>query len=460
MSDVTRRELLAGAGIAAGSLAFGFPGRELFALQENGVLPAPNRPALGAAPRPCTAIILGHGGRGGLYGYYAGQMPDTLKIVGVAEPLEYRRTACVNNHKIEAANTFTTWEHVFDRPKFADAVIVTTQDRMHYEPTMRALEMGYDVLLEKPIAPSWKECNDILKLAQAKGRIVGVCHVLRYSPFNVQIKAVIESGMIGDVVSVQHIEPIWHLHFSHSYVRGPWRREDLATPSLLAKSCHDLDLINWWMDEPVKAVSSFGGLRTFHKRNAPAGAPRFCMDGCPHRESCIYHAEDVYVNKKRWGTHHIETPDRSEESIRSKLRRGQYGQCVYQADNTVNDHQVVNMLYRSGATAAFSMEAMTSYGGRRTRIMGTKGDIVGDERYLDVATFNDEKRIRWDVEATGQDLSGHGGGDQRMTADWAQAVVRNDPSFLVTKLEDAMESHRVGYAAVTSSKEGGRLVTL
>jgi predicted dehydrogenase len=166
------------------------------------------------------------------------------------------------------------------------------------------------------------------------------------------------------------------------------------------------------------------------------------------------------VNKKRWGTHHIETPDRSDDSIRRKLRRGQYGQCVYQADNTVNDHQVVNMLYRSGATAAFSMEAMTSYGGRRTRIMGTKGDIVGDERYLDVATFNDEKRIRWDVEATGQDLSGHGGGDQRMTADWAQAVVRNDPSFLVTKLEDAMESHRVGYAAVTSSKEGGRLVTL
>jgi len=191
------------------------------------------------AGRKITAITLGAGSRGNVYGNYALKHPDELDIIGVAEPIPLRNERYSKNHNIIDANRFVTWEHVFTRPKFADAVIITTPDGLHYGPAMKALEMGYDLLLEKPIAQSWKECNDILQQAKKYKRIVAVCHVLRYSPYYRKVKEVIDSGVLGSIVSVQHLEPIQHVHMSHSYVRGNWRREEDTNPIILAKSCED-----------------------------------------------------------------------------------------------------------------------------------------------------------------------------------------------------------------------------
>src|SRR5690606_28155289 len=172
--------------------------------------------------KPVTAITIGCGARGTVYGNYALKFPDKLKIVGIAEPHEFRNNKYAKAHKIADENRFNTWEDVFKRPKFADAVIISTPDRLHFGPCMKALEMGYDILLEKPIAPSIKECKEILELAKKKGRIVAVCHVLRYAPYFVKMKELVDKGAIGELVSIQHLEPIEHTAMAHSYVRGYW----------------------------------------------------------------------------------------------------------------------------------------------------------------------------------------------------------------------------------------------
>lgn len=454
MSDYSRRDILRAAGVMAGASLI--PKGLLASNQDHQDLPMPQGYEYKKPARPLTGIVIGYGGRGGLYGHFSTQMPDDLKIIGVAEPIEYRRKGAIDRHGITPGNTFTTWEHVFDRPKFADVVLICTPDNLHYEPVMAALEMGYDVLLEKPVAQTWEQCKAILDLANAKGRTVAICHVLRYAPYYVQLKNVIDTGMIGDVVSIQHMEPIQHMHMAHSYVRGPWRRRDESNPILLAKSCHDLDILRWWVGKPCERVSSFGSRSVFRPENAPEGAPKHCMDGCPVEETCPYHAANVYVHKKQWSTHHIVTPDRSEQGILKELRKGQYGQCVYHADNDVCDHQVVNMEFQGGITAAFSLEAMTQYAGRRTRVMGTRGDIVGDEHILEIHQFWGGKTIRWDVNQAAKDLGGHGGGDIRLLRDFTQAVSRQDQSLLTSNLAASMESHQMGFQADVSRQYGGR----
>ena len=172
--------------------------------------------------KPVTAITCGAGNRGNVYGGFAQAYPDQLDIVGVAEPIPIRNERYMKKHDIKPENSFVTWEDVFKRPKFADAIIITTPDNLHYGPCMKALEMGYDVLLEKPISPSEKECRDILALAKKTGRIVAVCHVLRYAPYFVKLKEIMQSGVLGEIISIQHMEPIEHIHMSHSYVLGNW----------------------------------------------------------------------------------------------------------------------------------------------------------------------------------------------------------------------------------------------
>jgi predicted dehydrogenase len=455
MSDFSRRDVL---GLFATTAASAAIPRDLWRLQGGDDLPKPAPLTYRKPAAPVSAVILGYGGRGGYYGSMQQGMPDDWKIVGVAEPIDYRRETAVSRHALGTDRQFVTWEHVFEKPKFADVVVISTPDHLHYKPAMRALEMGYHLLLEKPIAQSWKECSDILKQAEKFDRIVAVCHVLRYAPYFVQLQHVIRSGMIGDVVSMQHMEPIHYLHFAHSYVRGPWHNKKDSNPSLLAKSCHDLDLIRWFAGKPCQRVSSFGSLKTFAAKNAPPGAPRYCSDGCPVETTCIYHAQSVYVTKKRWGTHHIITRDRSDEAILKAMKHTQYDACVYRHRNDVCDHQVVGMEFADQITASFNMEAMTSYGGRRTRIFGTRGDIVGDERFLDVYEFETQKAHRWDVTQHAGNLGGHGGGDVRMVRDLTQAITRSDANLLTSNLQVSMESHLIGFRAEESRARGGTAV--
>ncbi|MBN3034900.1 MAG: Gfo/Idh/MocA family oxidoreductase, partial [Bacteroidales bacterium] len=279
----TRREAIRALGLAGLGSAFPLSGFTRM-INRDYYMPA----SFFQPEKPVTCIVLGAGNRGNVYGNYAVKHPEQMQVVGVAEPIPLRQQRFGEKHGIPEERRFVTWEHVFKREKFADAVIITTPDHLHYGPAMQALAMGYDLLLEKPIAQRWSECRDILQLAGKNDRIVAICHVLRYAPYYRKIKEEIESGVLGDIVSIQHMEPVQHIHMSHSFVRGNWRNEAESNPILLAKSCHDLDMLVWWSGRSCRYVSSFGSLRLFREENAPEGSTARCTDGCAVEAQCPY----------------------------------------------------------------------------------------------------------------------------------------------------------------------------
>lgn len=403
-----------------------------------------------ALDKPITAITLGAGARGNVYGNYALRYPGNLDIVGVAEPIKVRNDRYAGKHQIDERNRFVTWERVFERPKFADAVIISTPDNLHYAPCMKALEMGYDILLEKPISPSERECRDILRLAKKTGRIVAVCHVLRYAPYFIRLREIIQSGVLGKVVSVQHLEPIHHIHMSHSYVRGNWHNSKATTPIILAKSCHDLDILRWMLGKPAKAIQAFGDVSWFRKENAPDGSTARCTDGCKVESSCPYSALQIYHRKRSW-TYVFDLPDDKDahgEFIMNQLKTTNYGRCVYRMENDQPDHYTANILFEDNVTASFSMEAFTSYDGRRTRVMGTLGDVVGDMTQMTHTDFLSGKKTEWK-----QESDGHGGGDWRLVNDWLLAISKKDPALLTSTIDQSIESHVMGFMAEESRKK-------
>lgn len=435
-------------GTSLGGMAWGREVDRTLHLQ----LAPPERPQLS---KKITAIVLGAGNRGNVYGNFAAEYPDQLDMVGVAEPIPIRNDRFAKLHEITDSQRFVTWEHVFEQPKFADAVIITTPDDLHHGPAMAALAMGYDLLLEKPIAQTWQECKEIFELAEQEGRVVAVCHVLRYSPYYKKVKAVIESGVLGEMVSMQHLEPIQHVHMSHSFVRGNWRREADTNPIILAKSCHDMDIMRWWVDRPCEYVSSFGSLKWFREENAPEGSTARCIDGCAIETTCPYSAKRIYFDNRTW-LHHFDLPENEPargEAIWKNIAEGPYGRCVYRCDNDVPDHQVMSLQFADQITATFNMEAFTHYHGRRTRIMGSMGDMVGDEKDLLITDFRTGEQEKWNVHENTKLTSGHGGGDWGLVQDWLQAVDQQDTTLLTSTLAASMESHLMGFMAEKSRRE-------
>lgn len=406
---------------------------------------------------PIKVITIGAGNRGNTYGDYAEAYPNEMDIIGVAEPIPIRNQRYAIKHNIPAANRFTTWEHVFDRPKFADAVIISTPDNLHYGPCIAALEKGYDILLEKPISPSEQECRNILSLAKQTGRIVAVCHVLRYAPYFVALKKIIDSGLLGELISIQHFEPIQYAHMAHSYVRGNWHNSKTSTPIILAKSCHDLDILRWLVGKPCKDIVAFGSLKWFKKENAPENSTNRCTDPCPVEESCPYSAKKIYHRDREY-TYVFDLPDNPKEHgdyILDQLTTTDYGRCVYRMDNDQPDHYVCSLSFENDVTANFSMEAFTSYHGRRTRIMGAFGDIVGNMKEFIHTDFLTGKTTKWNMqinETERYESSGHGGGDWGLVADWIKAVSQNNSSLLTSTIDASVESHIMGFCAEQSRK--------
>ncbi len=447
---LSRRQLLKTLGAATGAAVLG----SFTEMDETIRIPdlIAENPLYKKPEKPITVITLGAGARGNVYGNYAVSHPDEMDVVGVAEPIPLRNERYAQKHNIAAENRFVTWEHVFQRPKFADAVLITTPDHLHYGPCMAALKAGYDVLLEKPISPSEKECRDILALSQKTGRIVAVCHVLRYAPYFEKLREMMQSGAIGEIISVQHIEPIEHIHMSHSYVRGNWHDRHATTPIILAKSCHDLDILRWLVGKPCKKIVAMGGLKWFRKENAPAGSTPRCMDGCAVESSCPYSAMKIYYRERGW-LYVFDMPedkDKHGDYILEKLRTTNYGRCVYQMDNNQEDHYIASIEFEGGTTAAFSMEAFTSYSGRRTRVMGSMGDIVGDMNTFTLTDFRTKKNTVIDSSSG----DGHGGGDWRLLRNWLQAVGQHKPELLSSTIEASIESHIMGFKAEKSRKSG------
>lgn len=411
-----------------------------------------------------TAIVIGAGNRGSNYAEYGSSGPHPFKVVGVAEPRDGYREKFVRKHNVPKKNVFKDWKDVVKREKFADCVLICTQDNLHKDPAVAFAKMKYHILLEKPMAPTEAECKEIVETCKSEGILLQVCHVLKYSPWAMKIKEVIDSGRIGDVVNIQHLEPVGHWHFAHSYVRGNWHKEADSSNSLLAKCCHDLDLINYWMGPKNRCekISSFGNLSHFTKEHKPKGAADRCLD-CPSQieRLCPYSAKKCYLERvlKRhtgWPVSVLE-PIPDIENITEALRTGPYGKCVYDCDNDVMSNQVVNMQFKDGATANMTMIAFTNdICDRKVKVFGTKGELnfgMGSGTLiLYDFTRGDHARISTDTKDVPR-LSGHGGADFYCIGSFIEAIANNDPGNIVTGPDETLYSHMLVFAAEKARKE-------
>ena len=219
-----------------------------------------------------TVLVVGAGARGEIYSRYALEHPDRMQVVGVAEPREAYRQQFVAQHKIDPNNVFCDWQEAAAQPKMADVVLICTQDNMHKDPAVAFANLGYHILLEKPLAPTPEDCRIIIDAVKRNNVLLAVAHVLRYTRYTQKLKSLLDDGVIGDIVSMQHLEPVGYWHQAHSFVRGNWRNEAESSFMLLQKSCHDLDWIRYIMGDHCQDVTSFGSLSHFVKENQPAGA--------------------------------------------------------------------------------------------------------------------------------------------------------------------------------------------
>ncbi len=408
-----------------------------------------------------TLAIVGAGSRGTAYAKAATNASTPARVVAIAEPrAEYRRRLA-DEAGVDAAHQFDDWRELASQPRMADAVVIATQDRMHTEPALAFAELGYHVLLEKPMATTEAECRRIVQTAKRKGVLLTVCHVLRYTPYTLALQKLLTNGKYGDIASVRRIEPVGWWHQAHSFVRGNWRNEAESSPMLLAKSCHDIDWIRHLMGRRCTRVSSFGSLTHFKPENKPAGAGDRCV-ACTVESSCAYSALRFYTQRLESGqtgwpldvlTHY---PDR--ESILEALTTGPYGRCVYDGHNDVVDHQVVNMEFEGGATAAFTMTAFTRPRPREDGIFCTGAEITGDGRYLHVFDFLSERTTTIDTQGAeaagghGAD-EGHGGGDAGLVETFLKAIATDDPSLVSDPTQD-LESYEIVFAAERSRRSG------
>jgi len=408
--------------------------------------------------KPVEMIVAGAGDRGFVYASYAMAHPDRARIIGVAEPRDYYREKMAKDHNIPEENVFTDWKDMVKRPKFANAVIITTQDRLHRDPAIAFVKKGYHILLEKPMAPDEKSCREITKTVHSKNIIFAVGHVLRYTRYTQHLKGIIDSGLIGDVMSIQHLEPVGFWHQAHSFVRGNWRNEKESSFMLLTKSCHDLDWIRYIIGKRCKTVSSFGSLSHFKRENKPSIAGHNCLE-CDYEPQCPYSAKRIYLSLLKHGDVgwpvSVVTSDLTVPGVIKALREGPYGRCVYECDNDVVDHQVVNMEFVDGETATFTMTAFTRARPRETRIFGTRGEIYGNGEKIQVFEFLTGRSEIIDLtDDEPESLTGHSGGDYGLIDAFVRAVAEKDTSKILSGPEETLETHLMTFAAERSRKEG------
>lgn len=411
-----------------------------------------------------SVILLGAGSRGTAYTDIMMNCPDKFKVVAVAEPVKGWREAIQKKHNIPDDMCFNSWEEVLSRPKMADLVMICTMDEMHYEPALKAIDLGYDILLEKPAAPTAQQCVDIAHAAEKKGVKVLVCHVLRYAPFFKKVKKLLMDGVIGDIMSIVHVEAVGNVHQSHSFVRGNWHSEEETAPMILAKCCHDIDILQWLVDKPCKKVQSFGNLSFFNKNYAPEGAPVRCIDGgCPIEDTCPYNCRKLYYDDKEndWFrgacTRAFASTDKpTDEEVMKALKTTDYGLCVFHANNDVVDHQIVNMEFKDGVTVSLTMNAFNK-GGRYIRIFGTKGELYANANDSEITlyTFEDSQYHNIAIEGADERITaGHGGGDNGIVHELYDYLNGNYTGYCAADINISAKNHLISFIAEKSRRAG------
>jgi predicted dehydrogenase len=400
-----------------------------------------------------TFAILGAGGRGGAISDWLHYHPEAGRVVAVAEPQAERREKIAKLHKIKPELQFESWEPLLAKPKLADVIVNTTMDKMHVHAAIPALNKGYHMLLEKPMATTLEDCVAIDEARRKNKRIVSVCHGMRYHVISQEVKKLLDSGVIGKLMTFDLLEAVEHIHQSHSFVRGNWGNEGRSTFMLMAKSCHDVDFLAFLIGKPCERVSSFGSLSYFTKENMPKGAPLRCVDGCPADAECVYSTNKVYTGPNaHWGAGHAGLSGKPYEEQIKILKTSPYGRCVYQCDNDVVDHQVVNFEFAGGITGTFTMTAFTNFGGRHMRFHGTHGYIEADNENntIDIRRFSDNKH---DHIVIPPQHGGLGGADHNIMVNLIQALRTNDPEHVLTTTAESLASHKIAFAAELSRRE-------
>ncbi len=410
--------------------------------------------------RPVRLAVIGAGSRGMTYGREAVRTGQAV-VTAVAEPRQLRRELAAAEFQIPVDRAVASWPELLARQDLdVDAVVIATPDRQHTEPALATIARGLPLLLEKPMAPTEAEATRIVEAAEQAGVLVCVAHVLRYSAYTQTVLGLIDAGAVGDIVSVDHLEPVGWWHQAHSFVRGNWRREDQSSPMLLAKCCHDVDWLSALIRRPALRVSSFGSLSHFTPANKPEGAAARCLD-CDVESRCPYSARRIYLAHvdepaaQRWPLS-ILTEDVTEAGVTRALREGPYGRCVYDCDNDVVDHQVVSIEYAGGVTASLTMTAFTPMAFRKTRIFGTRGTLEGDGYTVSVFDFLTGRTTTQQV-VDPQDAEageGHLGADAALTAAFLAAVRDRRPELVLTTPAESLGTHQIVWAAERARHRG------
>ncbi len=408
---------------------------------------------------PVSVIIIGAGNRGSTFAQYIAQNPDQARVVGVAEPRLFYRQRMAGQHAIPPENVVSTWQELAVRPRLADAVIIATPDRFHAGPAIAFANLGYAILLEKPMATTAEDCRRIVETVQKNQVLFAVFHDFRYMGYTRRLKGLIDSGAIGEIASVQHLEPVGYWHYAHSYIRGNWRNEAESSSMLLAKSCHDIDWLRYIIGKRCIQVSSFGSLTHFKKSRKPAeaGGALRCLD-CAYESLCPYSAKRFYLGRFHEGNFNwpldVVTPTFTEEAVLQALRDGPYGRCVYECDNDVVDHQVVNLLYEQGVTASFTMTGFSEFSDRKSTLFGTRGELRGDlSKIVHYDFLSGQTRVIDTIPADAPP-GGHWDGDINVLRAFLYAAAKGDTSQILSGAEETLETHLTVFAAETSRREG------
>ncbi len=419
---------------------------------------------------PITFAICGCGSRGlEAYASYQKIHPEKMKIVAGADNRPGRLALLREWYGVSEDMCFASDEELLAQPKLADVMLIATQDRQHVPAALKALEKGYHVLLEKPVSPDLGECLQLQRKAKETGLTVVVCHVLRYTQFYSTIKALLDRGELGKLETIDATEHVAYWHQAHSFVRGNWRRADETSPMILAKSCHDMDILRWLAGEKCLRVQSFGSLDHFRPECAPQGAGERCLVDCACKDGCIYDAEKIYITGKRcgirngkkgWPNSVVTGGPPTEESLREALRTGPYGRCVYRCDNDVVDHQTVNMAFANNIYATFTMTAFTETSRRTIKITGTLGELEGDleTEKLILRPFGQPERVI-ELGDVGSEFAGHGGGDAGLAGQFCDLIASGSTDAL-TSIDVSIESHVMALAAEASRLRNGETIEL
>jgi Predicted dehydrogenases and related proteins len=404
---------------------------------------------------PIRIAIIGLGNRAKKYLEYVKEHPDQVCISHIVDPNGMRLNYFATELNLPTNCCYSDYDLFFnDVSCDINAVLITTPDNLHFDPAIKAIHKGYHVLLEKPIAQSYEECRIISEEARKFNVIVGVCHVLRYHPYFRKIKEVLNSGELGEVISVNHISSIGLDRATHSYVRGIFNRKEDSNPLILSKCCHDIDFLLWALDTHCINLSSAGSLKWFKPENAPKNSSNRCIN-CNIEEQCPFSAKDLYLRRHSWiDNFDIPKNNTVDEGIIKELMEGRFGRCIYHCNNNVVDHQALIMEMENGLTINLSMEMFCGDDLRKTHIYCSGGELYGNERVLTIKRFRQEI-VTYDFSDIYKSAY-HANADLKIFEDFIMALTNKKHRFLAS-ICNSMESHKICFEAERSRKESIRI---